>query len=80
MEAGRLVALGELDPDLAVGVGALDVTAAEIVWAVRHEGALTVDDVLDRRTRIGLVPADRAAALDPVSDLVGRSLAGLPND
>jgi glycerol-3-phosphate dehydrogenase len=80
MEAGRLVALGELDPDLAAGVGALDVTAAEVVWAVRHEGALTADDVLDRRTRIGLVPTDRAAALDPVSDLVGRSLAGLPND
>lgn len=80
MEAGRLVALGELDPDLAAGVGALDVTAAEVVWAVRHEGALTVADVLDRRTRIGLVPADRAAALDPVADLVGRSLAGLPTD
>jgi glycerol-3-phosphate dehydrogenase len=30
---------------------------------VRHEGALDVDDLLDRRTRIGLVPADRAAAL-----------------
>lgn len=80
MEAGRLVALGELDPDLAAEVGALGVTAAEVVWAVRHEGALTVDDVLDRRTRIGLVPADRAAAIDAVTDLVGRSLAGLPDD
>jgi glycerol-3-phosphate dehydrogenase len=33
------------------------------VWAVRHEGALTEDDLLDRRTRIGLVAGDRAAAL-----------------
>jgi glycerol-3-phosphate dehydrogenase len=36
---------------------------AELVWAVRHEGALTEDDLLDRRTRIGLVAGDRAAAL-----------------
>ena len=27
-----------------------------------HEGAVDVDDLLDRRTRVGLVPADRAAA------------------
>ena len=27
-----------------------------------HEGALTVDDILDRRTRIGLVAEDRARA------------------
>jgi glycerol-3-phosphate dehydrogenase len=38
------------------------VTGAEFAFALRHEGALDVDDLLDRRTRIGLVPADRAAA------------------
>ncbi|GLX94298.1 glycerol-3-phosphate dehydrogenase/oxidase [Herbidospora sp. NBRC 101105] len=38
-------------------------TWAELVWAVRHEGALDADDLLDRRTRIGLVPEDREAAL-----------------
>jgi glycerol-3-phosphate dehydrogenase len=37
-------------------------THAELRWAVRHEGALDVDDLLDRRTRIGLVPAHRARA------------------
>jgi glycerol-3-phosphate dehydrogenase len=37
-------------------------TLAELVWGVTHEGALDVDDLLDRRTRLGLVPADRAAA------------------
>lgn len=77
MEAARVAALGELDADLAAPVG-IGVTAAEVVWAVRHEGALSADDVLDRRTRIGLVAADRASALPAVSDLVGRSLAGLP--
>jgi glycerol-3-phosphate dehydrogenase len=42
---------------------ALGVTRAELVWGVRHEGALDVGDLLDRRTRIGLVPEDREAAM-----------------
>jgi glycerol-3-phosphate dehydrogenase len=75
-EAGRVAALGGLDEELAVEI-ADRVTAAEVVWAVRHEGALDADDVLDRRTRIGLVPADRDKATSTVSDLVSRSLAGL---
>jgi glycerol-3-phosphate dehydrogenase len=75
-EAGRVAALGALDGELAVEI-ADRVTAAEVVWAVRHEGALNADDVLDRRTRIGLVPADREKATSAVSDLVARSLAGL---
>ena len=37
-------------------------TLAELAWGVSHEGALGVDDLLDRRVRVGLVPADRAAA------------------
>lgn len=80
-EAGRVAALGELDPALAATVadGSM-VTAAEVVWAVRHEGALDAADVLDRRTRIGLVPADRAAAADTVAGLVMRSLSGLVDD
>ncbi|WP_369375075.1 glycerol-3-phosphate dehydrogenase/oxidase [Promicromonospora sp. Populi] len=55
----------------------LDITRAEIEWAVTHEGALDADDVLDRRTRIGLVPADRAAVREVVGDLVDESLARL---
>jgi glycerol-3-phosphate dehydrogenase len=38
------------------------ITWAELLWAVTHEGALDVDDLLDRRTRIGLVAADRELA------------------
>ena len=34
-------------------------TRAEFEYAVTHECALDVDDILDRRTRIGLVPCDR---------------------
>ena len=38
------------------------VTHAELQFGLTHEGALDVDDLLDRRTRVGLVPADRAAS------------------
>jgi glycerol-3-phosphate dehydrogenase len=37
----------------------IDVTRAEFEYAVTHECALDVDDILDRRTRIGLVSRDR---------------------
>ncbi|MGB3895643.1 MAG: glycerol-3-phosphate dehydrogenase C-terminal domain-containing protein, partial [Mycolicibacter sinensis] len=37
----------------------IDVIRAEFEYAVSHEGALTVEDILDRRTRIGLVAEDR---------------------
>jgi glycerol-3-phosphate dehydrogenase len=37
----------------------IDVTRAEFEYAITHEGALTVDDIVDRRTRIGLVTSDR---------------------
>jgi glycerol-3-phosphate dehydrogenase len=77
-DALRIAALADLDPALATPVApGLAVTAAEIVWAVRHEGALDPDDVLDRRTRIGLVPADRAAAEPTVTELVTRALDGV---
>ena len=37
-------------------------TLAELLFGVTHEGAHDVDDLLDRRTRIGLVPGDRELA------------------
>jgi glycerol-3-phosphate dehydrogenase len=40
----------------------LSVTLAELVFGVTHEGAHDVDDLLDRRTRVGLVGADRTLA------------------
>ncbi|MGE5831187.1 MAG: glycerol-3-phosphate dehydrogenase/oxidase [Micromonosporaceae bacterium] len=62
-EATDVVALSTEDGSLADPlVPGVETTGAELVWALRHEGALDVDDLLDRRTRIGLVPADRAAA------------------
>jgi glycerol-3-phosphate dehydrogenase len=49
----------------------LGVTKGELLWSVRHEGALDEGDLLDRRTRIGLVPEDRAAALQVTRDTLG---------
>ena len=37
-------------------------TLAELVWGLSHEGALDLDDLFDRRTRVGLIPQDRARA------------------
>lgn len=48
------------------------VSVAELVWAISHEGAVDADDVLDRRTRIGLIPEDRAAAVPVVASLFER--------
>ncbi|QCQ90770.1 glycerol-3-phosphate dehydrogenase/oxidase [Rhodococcus sp. SGAir0479] len=67
-EAGLVAAAGALTP-VADGI---DVTHAELAFAVSHEGALDVDDLLDRRTRIGLVAEDRERAL-PAAE---RALAG----
>ncbi|MCS7478991.1 glycerol-3-phosphate dehydrogenase/oxidase [Umezawaea endophytica] len=47
-----------------------DITAAEILWAKQHEGATTAADILDRRTRIGLVPAERQAAEPTITALL----------
>ncbi|ABP55020.1 glycerol-3-phosphate dehydrogenase/oxidase [Salinispora tropica] len=48
----------------------IPVTGAELLWAARHELARTVDDLLDRRTRLGLVPAHRDAALPVAGEVL----------
>lgn len=45
--------------------GAPEYIAAEIVYAVTHEGALHLDDVLTRRTRISIEVPDRGLAAAP---------------
>ena len=51
------------DEELLAPVGdGVPVTLAELLFGVTHEGAHDVDDLLDRRTRVGLVAADRATA------------------
>ncbi|NUR06674.1 MAG: FAD-dependent oxidoreductase, partial [Nocardioidaceae bacterium] len=54
------------------------VTRAELLWGLTHEGALDVADLLDRRTRVGLVADDRARAVPVATDLSGLVVAGAP--
>jgi glycerol-3-phosphate dehydrogenase len=61
-EAPDVLALAAADPALARPV-APGVIGAEFVFALQREGALDADDLLDRRTRIGLVAVDREQAL-----------------
>jgi glycerol-3-phosphate dehydrogenase len=51
-----------LEESLAPAGPTIPATLAELLFGVTHEGAHDVDDLLDRRTRIGLVPTDRALA------------------
>jgi glycerol-3-phosphate dehydrogenase len=56
------------------------VTPQELQWGVSVEGALSIADLIDRRTRLGLVPADgqestdaaaaafKRAGVEPVAD------------
>lgn len=60
--AREVSGLGD-DELLAPVADRVPVTLAELIFGVTHEGALDVDDLLDRRTRVGLVPADRELAL-----------------
>ena len=46
---------------------------AELVFSLQREGATTAGDLIDRRTRIGLVPTDRQAALPVAEALLDRS-------
>jgi glycerol-3-phosphate dehydrogenase len=53
--------------------GADDYLAAEVVYAVTHEGARHLDDVLTRRTRISIETFDRGVASAPAA---ARLMAG----
>jgi len=47
--------------------------AAQLRFGVTHELALTVEDLLDRRTRLGLVPERRAAELGAAREALAAS-------
>ena len=50
----------------------IDVTRAEFEYAITHEGALTVEDIVDRRTRIGLVASDRERVTGVAEELLSQ--------
>ena len=73
--AAEVVELATVRDPLAPIADGLDVTRAEIEYAVRSEGALDADDVLHRRTRIGLVTGDADRARGAVAEIVSTALA-----
>lgn len=63
-ESAAVMAEAQGDPELVQPLTrGLDVCGAELLFAVRHEGALDVEDLIDRRTRVGVVAADRERLL-----------------
>ena len=84
--AGRLVrlygtrateveALATREPALARAVGDVPgLTAAEIVFAVRSEGAVTLADVVARRIMTGIDADLGRSSLDEVARIVGAEL------
>jgi glycerol-3-phosphate dehydrogenase len=66
--ADEVLALIDERPELAAPVpGADDYLQAEVVYATTHEGALHLDDVLARRTRISIEAWDRGVSAAPVA-------------
>jgi glycerol-3-phosphate dehydrogenase len=75
-----LLALIAARPALATPLpGAEDYLAAEVVYAVTHEGARHLDDVLARRTRISIETFDRGTlAVTAAADLMAAELGWDP--
>jgi len=71
-----LLAMLRADPTLAEPLpGADDYLRVEALYAVTHEGARHLEDVLARRTRISIEAWDRgAAAADPVARAMAKEL------
>ncbi|ALE06948.1 glycerol-3-phosphate dehydrogenase [Arthrobacter sp. ERGS1:01] len=73
--AGDVLDLVTETPELGEPLpGADDYLGAEVVYATTHEGALHVNDVLTRRTRISIEAWDRGVAAAPV---VARLMGGI---
>ncbi|GAB17259.1 glycerol-3-phosphate dehydrogenase [Gordonia effusa NBRC 100432] len=69
-ESARVLDSASIPDATASIANGIDVTRAEVEYAVTHEGALSADDVIERRTRIGLVPDDAARVRQAVEDVV----------
>jgi glycerol-3-phosphate dehydrogenase len=71
-EAPKVIAEATCERPTDPVADGIDVIRAEFEYAVTHEGALTVEDIVDRRTRIGLVESDRAAAVQAAEEMLSR--------
>ncbi|HEY1840925.1 MAG TPA: glycerol-3-phosphate dehydrogenase/oxidase [Mycobacterium sp.] len=71
-EAANVIAAAACERPADPVAEGIDVTRAEFEYAITHEGALTVDDIVDRRTRIGLVRADRERVTGAAEELLAQ--------
>jgi glycerol-3-phosphate dehydrogenase len=80
-ETPEVLALADGSPELLEPlVGGLDQLRVEALWAAREEMALTLDDVLERRTRSALRRAeDSARAAARVGSLLAREWGRAPD-
>ncbi|SDN94257.1 glycerol-3-phosphate dehydrogenase/oxidase [Geodermatophilus sp. DSM 45219] len=77
----EVLALLDADPSLAQPLpGADDYLQVEAVYAVTHEGARHLDDVLTRRTRASIETWDRGVAAAPVVARLMAPLLGWSSD
>jgi len=73
----ELLDLIRSDPSLLEPLpGTDDYIGAEVVYAATHEGALHLDDVLARRTRISIESWDRGVSAAPVAAALMASALG----
>jgi glycerol-3-phosphate dehydrogenase len=71
-EAANVIAAATCERPAESVAGGIDVTRAEFEYAITHEGALTVEDIVDRRTRIGLVASDRERVTGAAEELLSQ--------
>ncbi|MDQ1540032.1 MAG: glycerol-3-phosphate dehydrogenase [Actinomycetota bacterium] len=69
-EAPNVIASASCDRPTEPVADGIDVTRAEFEYAVTHEGALSIDEIVDRRTRIGLVDTDRERVVAVAGDFL----------
>ncbi|MGF6883672.1 glycerol-3-phosphate dehydrogenase [Nocardia sp. GAS34] len=73
--ATELFTLIDADPELGMPLPGTEYLGVEAVYAATHEGALHLDDILTRRTRISIEVPDRGLAAAAVAaDLVAGPL------
>ena len=75
-EAGAVAALAEHDASLLEPVApGLPVLGVELVWGMVAEGALTAEDLLERRTRLSLVDTWAEAAAPQAREAAAQAFA-----
>jgi glycerol-3-phosphate dehydrogenase len=71
-EAANVIAAATCERPVDPVADGIDVIRAEFEYAITHEGALAFDDIVDRRTRIGLVAADRQRVVGVAQEMLAQ--------